>query len=69
VVQSTEDGTAVVVKTYLFPYLLLYPLYPNNFALTSAKLISVNGFSPKKKVEFPASYNALCAAMISILSA
>jgi hypothetical protein len=42
VVQSTDAGAAVVVKAYLFPYLLLYPLYPNNFALTSAKLISAN---------------------------
>jgi len=27
---------------------LAYPLYPNNFALNSGKVISVNEFSPKK---------------------
>jgi len=41
VVQSTAAGAATVVNYYFYPFLFDFPLYPNNFALTSAKLISV----------------------------
>jgi len=69
VVQSTAAGAATVVNYYLFPFFFAYPLYPNNFALTSAKLISVIAFSPKKKVELPASYKALWESIKALLLA
>jgi len=69
VVQSTADGAATVDTDYTDPALFAYPLYPNNFDLTSAKLMSVIMFSPKKKVELPASYNSLWESMIALLLA
>jgi len=69
VVQSTAAGAAAVDNYYYYPFLFAFPLYPNNFALTSAKLISVIAFSPKKKVEFPASYNALWESIKALLFA
>jgi hypothetical protein len=59
VVQSTAAGAAVVDNYYTAPILFAYPLNPNNYALTSAKLKSVIAFSPKKNVELPASKTAL----------